>query len=204
MPNNSLPPIILASTSAFRKALLNKLAMPFATAKPNIDETPLANETTSEMVDRLSLKKGMAIAQQHPNSLIIASDQSAIFKDKPLGKPHNFDNAVKQLQSFSGQRITFITGLVVIDTRQTPFKIMQTQDITQVYFRTLTLSQIENYLNTEEPYECAGSFKSEGLGITLFEKIVTEDPNALIGLPLIKLTSMLLDSGISLPLPPQN
>jgi len=200
--SSTIPPIVLGSTSPFRKALMSKLAIPFSTDKPNIDETPLANETVLEMVNRLSLSKAEIIAQNHPHSIIIASDQSAVLNSHPLGKPHTFENAVQQLQSFSGQCIEFITGLVVIDTRHTPAKIIQTQDITQVYFRQLSQAQIENYLLSETPYECAGSFKSEGLGITLFEKIVSKDPNALIGLPLIELTSAFLELGISLPIKP--
>ncbi len=194
---SSHPQIVLASTSPFRKMLLEKLGVPFETAKPEVDETPQTNETVAEMVSRLSLAKAKAIAPSYPNALIIASDQSASFQDRPIGKPHHYENAVKQLRQFSGQTITFWTGLVVLDTRHNTSQ--QTLDETRVTFRTLTETDIHNYLVLEEPYQCAGSFKSEGLGITLFESIEGKDPNALIGLPLIDLTHFLRQCGLQLP-----
>lgn len=194
----TIPKIILASTSVFRKNLLEKLQIPFDTAKPEIDETPLQNESVTEMVDRLSLKKAQKIAEQNPNAIIIASDQSACLDGIPLGKPGNYENATQQLSSFSGKHIDFFTGLVLIDTRSN--QTLQTRDTTKVFFRQLSDEMIHNYLVMEEPYQCAGSFKSEGLGITLFEKIESKDPNALIGLPLIELTSCFKQLGINLPL----
>ncbi|MPQ77071.1 septum formation inhibitor Maf [Hydrogenovibrio sp. JE_KL2] len=196
-PLSELPPIILASTSAFRKQLLEKLCLPFTTAKPDIDETPLAQESVEEMVNRLSLAKANEVANTVKNAIIIASDQSAVFEEKPIGKPHNYENAFNQLKGFSGQSIAFLTGLVVID--QTRQKTYQSLDITKVFFRNLSDDDIHNYLMLEQPFECAGSFKSEGLGITLFEKIESSDPNALIGLPLIQLTTHLKACGIQLP-----
>lgn len=177
--------------------LLDKLQIPFSTAKPEIDETPLSNETVSEMVNRLTLAKAEKIAGQVTGKLIIASDQSASFNGVPIGKPHTYQNASKQLSDFSGKSVTFHTGLALID--QVDQKIYQAQDLTTVHFRKLSKEDIHNYLLLEAPYECAGSFKSEGLGITLFEKIDSTDPNALIGLPLIQLTSFLKSAGIQLP-----
>ena len=193
----SLPTIILGSTSVFRKQLLEKLHLPFTQMAPNIDEHPLENETPQNMVSRLSKSKAEEIAQHKPNSIIIASDQTAVFDNRPIGKPLTFDKAVAQLQDFSGQVITFYTGLVVINTAtQQTFEAM---DITKVHFRTLSQEVIENYITIEQPLHCAGSFKSEGLGITLFKKIESIDPNALIGLPLIELTNIFYKMGYPLP-----
>lgn len=189
--------IILASTSVFRKNLLEKLRLTFTTAKPDIDETPLSNESVKEMVRRLSLQKAQEIAKQNTAKIIIASDQTAVFNDRPIGKPHNYQNAVKQLNQFSGQTIIFYTGLAIID--QSNQKIYQEMEETKVSFRKLSETDIHNYLMLEEPYQCAGSFKSEGLGISLFKSIQTEDPNALIGLPLIKLVSIFKEIGLQIP-----
>ncbi|MDG6774637.1 Maf family nucleotide pyrophosphatase [Thiomicrorhabdus sp. ZW0627] len=195
---NQLPAIILGSSSPFRKQLLEKLQLTFSQFSPEIDETPLDDETPEQMVERLSLLKAQTIAEQHPNKIIIASDQCATFDNKPIGKPHTHENAVKQLKNFSGRSIKFYTGLVVIDpTTQTAHQAM---DETVVHFRELDKQTIENYLLAETPYQCAGSFKSEGLGITLFESIESKDPNALIGLPLIELTTLFRKMGIILPL----
>lgn len=193
-----LPKLVLGSSSPFRKQMLEKLQLPFIQFAPEIDETPLADETPTAMIKRLSLLKAQAVAKAHPNSIIIASDQCATFNNQPIGKPHTHDNAVKQLQMFSGQAIKFHTGLVVIDPRDQ--KAYQSMDTTTVHFRVLSAQTIENYLQAEQPYQCAGSFKSEGLGITLFERIESRDPNALIGLPLIELTSIFAQMGIVLPL----
>jgi MAF protein len=195
---SQLPPIVLGSSSPFRKQLLDKLQLPFTQHAPNIDESPLMNESPQAMIQRLSLEKARAVAKIHSNAIVIASDQCATLQDQPIGKPHNHPNAQAQLRSFSGQSIVFYTGLTVIDPRnQTPFEAL---DTTTVQFRRLSDTTIENYLLAETPYQCAGSFKSEGLGITLFESIHTRDPNALIGLPLIELTSIFLKMGITLPL----
>lgn len=191
------PQIILASTSPFRKQLLEKLQFPFETAKPELEETHQPEESVTEMVARLSLQKAQAIANQHPNAIVIGSDQSATFKGKPIGKPHNHANAIEQLKQFSGHTVEFITGLAVINGSTS--EVYQATDVTHVRFRQLSDSEIEHYLRLEKPYQCAGSFKSEGLGITLFEAIQTKDPSALIGLPLIELTTLLKKCGISLP-----
>ncbi len=199
--NKPLPNIILASTSPFRKQLLQKLNLSFEQVAPNIDESPLKNESPKEMVARLSKKKAKEIASRFPNSLIIASDQSATYQDQPIGKPHTMENAIKQLQQFSQQTITFYTGLTVINTASS--QQFESMDTTQVQFRELSPEVIKNYLDIEQPFNCAGSFKSEGLGITLFEKITSTDPNALIGLPLIELTNIFYKMGYALPLMPK-
>jgi len=199
--NKPLPNIILASTSPFRKQLLQKLNLSFEQVAPNIDESPLKNESPKEMVARLSNKKAKEIASRFPNSLIIASDQCATYQDQPIGKPHTMENAIKQLQQFSQQTITFYTGLTVINTASS--QQFECMDTTQVQFRKLSPEVIKNYLDIEQPFNCAGSFKSEGLGITLFEKITSRDPNALIGLPLIELTGIFYKMGYALPLTPK-
>ena len=195
-----LPQIVLGSSSVFRKALLDKLHLPFSQSAPEINESPLAKETPKQMVARLSLEKAKALQSKHSDKIIIASDQTACFNDKPLGKPGNFDKAKQQLEQFSGNKVVFYTGLAVFNPKTQAYH--QAMDITEVYFRCLTQETIENYLQIEQPYQCAGSFKSEGLGITLFEKIQSQDPNALIGLPLIELTSIFKHMGIQLPLKP--
>lgn len=196
--SNHLPNIILGSTSVFRKQLLEKLQIPFEQSSPEIDETPLTDETPIEMVKRLSRQKAFAIAEQHPNSIIIASDQCATFNGRIIGKPLTYDKACQQLATFSGNTVTFFTGLCVFDTRNN--KQYETVDTTLVHFRKLSNAVIKNYILRDNPLNCAGSFKSEGLGITLFSKIETDDPNALIGLPLIKLTDFFAEIGITLPL----
>lgn len=194
-----LPKLILASTSPFRQQLLQKLHLPFVTAKPEVDETPLPNETVAQMVARLSQLKAQAVAgTTRETAIIIGSDQSASLEEQPLGKPHTFENALAQLQSMQGKTITFYTGLCVINTQTG--KTFQAMDLTQVHFRQLSTQAITTYLELEQPFNCAGSFKSEGLGITLFKAIETKDPNALIGLPLIELTTIFQQMGYELPL----
>lgn len=195
---HQLPPITLGSSSPFRKALLEKLQLPFTQQAPQVDETPLDNESPLEMIQRLSRLKAQAIAERSPDHIVIASDQCATFNNQAIGKPHTHENAVKQLQDFSGQSISFYTGLVVFDPRTQNYH--QCHDETIVHFRALSNETIQNYLLAETPYQCAGSFKSEGLGITLFSSIQSRDPNALIGLPLIELTSIFQEMGITLPL----
>lgn len=189
------PTIILGSTSPFRKQILEKLNLDFQTAKPDVDETPFTNETAYQLVERLAVEKAQAVANKHNNALVIGSDQVALFNDTILGKPHTHENAIKQLSSFSGNKVTFLTGLAVINS-----ETGETHSLVEpfeVYFKQLTLESIEAYLLVEKPYKCAGSFKSEALGICLFEKLVGEDPNTLIGLPLIKLIGLLEKFGFS-------
>ena len=190
--------LILGSTSPFRKELLERLQIDFSCISPDVDETHLAAESIEDMVMRLSELKAAAVAEQikGQNALIIGSDQSAVLNGKPLTKPGTFENAVKQLTEASGQRIVFQTGLCLLNT-QTGKKQTICEPYT-VVFKKLSAQTIERYLKKEEPYNCAGSFKSEGLGITLFEKFEGEDPNSLIGLPLIKLVGLLENEGLEI------
>lgn len=181
--------LILGSTSPFRKEILTKLNIPFDCAKPNIDETALENESPVELVERLAIEKAKAVATDHPDALIIGSDQVAMCDGEVLGKPHNFENAVKQLEKFSNKTVVFYTGLCVYDSGLDYTTALIEPFL--VHFKELSLTEIENYLHAEQPYNCAGSFKSEGLGICLFEKLEGNDPNTLIGLPLIKLVELL-------------
>lgn len=192
--------IVLASSSTYRQQLLAKLGLSFNCVSPNIDETPQHSENIADMVMRLSLTKAETIVKQHPNAIIIASDQSASLENKAIGKAGNFNNALNQLKSFQGKTIDFYTGLAVYNPINQQY--LTALDTTKVYFRNLSEQQLENYLLAEQPYDCAGSFKSEGLGIVLFSKIETQDPNALIGLPLIKLIELLDEIGLKLPLKP--
>lgn len=180
--------IILASTSPFRKSILEKLNIRFECAKPETDESPQLNETPQALVERLAIEKATAVAKTHLNHLIIGSDQVAVCNDEILGKPHTFDNAVKQLTKFSGKCVTFYTGLCVLNSEDN--KVKSLVEPFHVHFNTLSQKEIINYINAEQPLNCAGSFKSEGLGICLFEKLEGEDPNTLIGLPLIKLVRL--------------
>ena len=181
--------IVLGSSSPFRKALLEKLDLSFDCDSPDIDETPLKGEHPKDMVARLAKAKAEAIAERHPQSIIIASDQCATLDGEIIGKPGDHENAVKQLQNASGRTVTFYTSLCVFNAGTNQYE--ETVEPFYVYFRDLEEQQIENYLKKEEPYNCAGSFKSEGLGIALFERLEGNDPNTLIGLPLIQLIKML-------------
>lgn len=186
--------LVLGSTSVFRQAILEKLNLPFQTAKPNIDETALINETPQALVERLAIEKAKAVADKFPNALIIGSDQVAVCEGEILGKPHNFDNGVVQLTKFSNKAVTFYTGLCVLDSASNTVKSLVEPFV--VHFNELSLLEIESYLKAEQPYNCAGSFKSEALGICLFRKLEGDDPNTLIGLPLIKLVSLLKQHGL--------
>ena len=188
--------LVLGSTSPFRKALLERLHIDFECDSPNIDEIPLPDEPIEDMVIRLAIAKAQIIAERHPDALIIGSDQSAVLNGEKLSKPGNFENAFKQLTNASGQKIVFQTGLCLLNS-----KTGNIQSICVPYtvvFKTLTPTMIENYLHKEEPYNCAGSFKSEALGIALFERFEGSDPNSLIGLPLIELVNFLGNEGLSI------
>lgn len=188
--------IVLSSTSPFRKALLERLCLDFVCEAPDIDETPLDDEPVEKMVLRLAIAKAQAISCKYTNALIIGSDQSAALKGEKLSKPGNFTNAFKQLTRASGQKITFQTGLCLLNTKTG--NIQSACIPYTVVFKKLTANMIEHYLHKEEPYNCAGSFKSEGLGIALFERFEGEDPNALIGLPLIQLVNFFNNEGFSI------
>ncbi len=186
--------LVLGSTSPFRKEILAKLNIAFVCAKPNIDESPFENESPVALVERLAIEKAKAVKGEYPDALIIGSDQVAMCDGEILGKPHNFENAVKQLEKFSNKTVVFYTGLCVYDSG-----LDYTTSLIEpflVHFNELSRSDIENYLHAEQPYNCAGSFKSEGLGICLFKKLEGDDPNTLIGLPLIKLVELLKQHGV--------
>lgn len=185
----STPRLILGSSSPFRKMLLERLMVPFETANPDIDESAKDGETPVELVERLAIEKAQAVATQYPDSLIIGSDQVALHGNEVVGKPHTHERAVEQLRSASGKKITLYTGLALVNSNTGN---IQSEVIPfTVHFKTLSEHVIESYLRKEEPYNCAGSVKSEGLGIALMERFDGEDPNALIGLPLIRLVAML-------------
>ena len=186
--------LILASTSPFRRALLEKLQLPFTTAAPEVDETPRPDETPMQLVERLAIAKARAVAGQHEDALVVGSDQVAVIDDSILGKPGTKERAVAQLRQASGRSVRFLTGLCLYNSSSGQY---QSEVVPfEVVFRELSDSQIENYLAREEPWNCAGSFKSEGLGIALFERLVGDDPNTLIGLPLIRLVRMLEKEGM--------
>lgn len=186
--------LILASTSIYRKQILQKIGLPFTAISPECDETPLAQESATDLVKRLAIAKAQSIKTSTP-SLIIGSDQICVMGGDIIGKPHTFDNAFAQLKRFSGQIVTFYTGLALHDSQT-----QQTQALVepyQVHFRHLTDEEISGYLHQEKPFDCAGSFKSEGLGISLFSKLEGKDPNTLIGLPLISLLTLLKTHNIN-------
>ena len=189
--------LVLGSTSPFRQELLSRFKLDFEIDSPDIDETPLDGESPQDYVRRLSLEKARAVAPRHPDSLIIASDQCSILNGVIRGKPGNHENAHQQLSESSGKRVSFLTGLCLYDSKDNSYQL----DLVpfHVDFRELNNDEIESYLNAEQPYFCAGSFKSEGLGITLFKRMQGDDPSALIGLPLIRLSEMLRHKGFKLP-----
>ncbi len=193
-PAMSLPPLVLASTSPFRRALLERLGIHFTAAAPETDETPRPGETPQELVVRLSEDKARAVAALHPKALIIGSDQVACLDGRVMGKPGNRERAVEQLNRASGKTVVFYTGLCLLNARTNQAQVLC--EPFRVHFRALSQSQIASYLDRERPYNCAGSFKSEGLGIALFERLEGEDPNGLIGLPLIRLIRMLEAEGV--------
>jgi len=187
--------LVLASTSPYRKKLLEDIHLSFETQKPDADETQLENETAIQLVERLAIKKAQAVAHLYDDALIIGSDQVCFNNEKILGKPHNFENAFNQLKEAQGKSVTFYTGLALINTKTGNVQSL-TEEYT-VHFRKLSDEQITRYLHKETPYNCAGSFKSEGYGITLFERFEGKDPNSLIGLPLISLIEMLENEGVN-------
>jgi MAF protein len=191
------PRIVLGSTSPFRRALLGKLGLAFDVDSPEVDERPLKNETPEQLVTRLARAKAAAVAERHPAALVIGSDQVACIDQRILGKPGNRDNAISQLARASGKQVTFYTGLCLINGTTGTTQVAC--EPFHVHFRNLDRQQIERYLDAETPYNCAGSFKSEGLGISLFRRLEGDDPNALIGLPLIRLIAFLDAEGIKVP-----
>lgn len=188
--------LILGSSSKYRKALLDRLSIPYTVQAPDVDETPLSGEAPQALAQRLALAKARAIAQLHPGSIIIGSDQVADLHGEPLGKPGNHERAVAQLRRMRGQTVIFQTALAVV-CEETGFCQTDLAAV-RVRFRDLSDTEIENYLHAEQPYDCAGSAKSEGLGIALLDAIDNDDPTALVGLPLIRTCRMLRAAGIDL------
>jgi septum formation protein len=188
--------LILASTSRYRRELLLRLGLPFQTARPDVDETPLPNENPHQLAQRLAEAKARSVAKNFPNDWVIGSDQVAELNGQPIGKPENFERAADQLSAASGKTMHFYSAFCLL--RLEPHKIIAYTDITIVHFRPLAANEIERYLHKEQPYDCAGSFKAEGLGISLFDKIESNDPTGLIGLPLISLSKALRQAGMNL------
>ena len=187
--------LILASTSKYRKELLERLRIPFEIVAPDVDETPLPKETPADLVLRLAQAKAEIVSKANPDAWVIGSDQVADFLGAAIGKPMTHDRAVAQLQLMRGETITFRTGLCLMKGDQ----IHCTSVDTEVSFLKSSDETIENYLLAEQPYDCAGSAKSEGLGITLLSAIRSDDPTALVGLPLIALTKFLRSAGFNIP-----
>lgn len=188
--------LILASSSPFRRELLSRLMIPFEVCAPEVDETPRSGESPAQLVERLAIAKARAIAGSYPDALVIGSDQVAVHGNEIVGKPLTHDRAVQQLRTASGRAVTLYTGLALVNSASgrvqsevVPFRVV---------FRRLTDEQIENYLRKETPYHCAGSVKSEGLGVALLERFEGEDPATLIGLPLIRLVRMLETEGVAI------
>lgn len=190
-------PLVLASSSTYRRDLLERLRLPFSCRSPDIDESRLPGESAEQLVRRLAEQKARALAAEFPQHLIIGSDQVAVLGTQILGKPHDLARARQQLQAASGASVTFLTGLALLNSASgncqvdcIPFT---------VHFRTLDEEGITRYLLAEQPFDCAGSFKAEGLGVSLFRSTEGSDATSLIGLPLIRLVDMLLNEGLSIP-----
>jgi septum formation protein len=194
--DSSSRPLVLGSTSRYRRELLSRLNVPFEVAAPDVDETPLAGEAPAALAQRLALAKAQAVAAKFPQAVVIGSDQVADLHGQPLGKPGTHERAVAQLQQMRGQTVIFQTALAVV-CLESGF-IQQDIAAVRVVFRDLSDAEIENYLRIEQPYDCAGSAKSEGLGIALLERIDNDDPTALIGLPLIRTARMIRAAGVKL------
>jgi septum formation protein len=188
--------LVLGSTSRYRKELLQRLSVPFEVAAPDVDETPLPGELPAALAQRLALAKAQAVAAKFPCAAVIGSDQVADLNGQPLGKPGNHERATAQLRQMRGQTVIFQTALAVV-CKESGF-LQQDIAAVRVVFRDLSDAEIEHYLRAEQPYDCAGSAKSEGLGIALLERIDNDDPTALIGLPLIRTARMIRAAGVSL------
>jgi len=189
--------LILASTSPYRKELLARLGLTFDVSRPDVDETARSNESPTTLAQRLAAAKAHSVGARFPDAWVIGSDQVAELNGLVLGKPGSFEGAADQLAAASGQRLQFHTAVVLY--RHADRRTLRMSDVTEVHFRKLSGVEIERYLHAEQPYDCAGSFKAEGLGICLFEAIESSDPTALIGLPLIALSRALREVGFTLP-----
>ncbi len=190
-------PLLLASSSLYRRELLARLRLPFTCASPDIEEAHQPNETATALVLRLAEQKARALAEQYSGHLIIGSDQVAVLGEQILGKPHDFERAHRQLSNASGKSVSFLTGLALLNTVTGECQV-DCVPFT-VHFRQLDAERITRYLNAEQPYDCAGSFKAEGLGVSLFRGTEGSDATSLVGLPLIRLVDMLLAEGVQIP-----
>lgn len=188
------PRLILGSTSRYRRELLARLRLPFDVEAPRVDETPRPGEAPAALAQRLALEKARAVASRHPKDVVIGSDQVADLAGEPLGKPGDHARAVAQLQRMSGQRVVFQTALAVV-RQDTGFEAVDLAAVS-VTFRTLSDAEIETYLRLDQPYDCAGSARSESLGVALLSKIDSDDPTALVGLPLIRTCALLRAAGL--------
>jgi septum formation protein len=191
------PRLVLASTSRYRRSLLDRFGVPYSAIPPGIDEGIRPNEAPTDLVHRLSREKAQAVAARHPNSIIVGSDQAAVRDREILGKPGTVERCFDQLRAASGRSVQFHTGVCVLDTRNG--NIDAHVDITTVKFRALTDDEIRRYIEKDQPLDCAGGFKVESLGIALLERVDSQDPTALIGLPLIWLGNALRRRGLALP-----
>lgn len=195
-PASSGRQVVLGSTSRYRRELLTRLRIPFSVTAPDVDETPATNESPRALAMRLALAKAQAVAALHPEAVVIGSDQVADLAGQPLGKPGEHERAVQQLRKMRGKTVTFQTALAVV-CLASGFEEVDLAEV-RVVFRDLTDAEIESYLQAEKPYDCAGSAKSEGLGIALLESIDNDDPTALVGLPLIRTARLLRQAGVKL------
>ncbi|MEB0041861.1 MULTISPECIES: nucleoside triphosphate pyrophosphatase [unclassified Pseudomonas] len=191
-----MPPLLLASSSPYRRELLARLRLPFTCSSPDIDESRHAGEPAIDLVQRLAREKAQALAGSHPDHLIIGSDQVAVLNGNVLGKPHTFERALEQLSAANGNSVTFLTGLALLNSLTGHCQVDCVAFT--VHMRTLDQPSLERYLYAEQPYDCAGSFKAEGLGVGLFQSTEGSDATSLIGLPLIRLVDMLLIEGVSI------
>ncbi|MDH4450716.1 MAG: Maf family nucleotide pyrophosphatase [Rhodoferax sp.] len=196
MQSTSQRKLVLGSTSVYRRELLERLHLPFSVTAPCVDETPAPGETPVALAQRLALAKARAVAQQHPDAIVIGSDQVADLYGQPVGKPGNHERAVAQLKAMRGQTVIFQTAVAVVC--QASAFVQEDLAVVKVKFRELSDLEIERYLQVERPYDCAGSAKSEGLGISLLDAIDNDDPTALVGLPLIRTCRMLRAAGLDL------
>jgi septum formation protein len=194
LPSRSNRRLVLGSTSPYRRDLLSRLRIPFEVVAPDVDETPLPSEAPREIALRLALAKAKAVGAAHPDAVVIGSDQVADLAGEPLGKPGTHQNAVAQLSRMSGQTVVFHTALAVVCVA-TGFEQLELAPVT-VQFRELSADEIESYLRAEQPYDCAGSARSEGLGVALLDTIESDDPTALVGLPLIRTCRMIRAAGV--------
>ena len=191
--------LVLASTSPYRKQLLKRIASDFSCCAPSVDETPVADETAAAAAKRLARLKAMAVAADSPNSLVIGSDQIAELDGQLIGKPGTAALAEAQLRRCSGRTVRFHTAVCLVDTSSDPVLLQEAMDTTQVVFRNLEAAEIARYVLADVPVDCAGSFKVEQLGVSLFERVESSDPSALIGLPLIELCRLLRQAGMAIP-----